>query len=141
MSVHNTASGLYSIASGNAAPSNAVAAMHDSLPTALVDAAATLAVGRASRVMVVVAEEPVAEPYRDFVPAESAFAAAFLLVADAQAADRDATRLTLTFAGNAAGDAAREQQGLALLRYLNGSDYTRPLVLGGERLRWMFAAA
>lgn len=141
MSVHNTAAGLYSIASGNAAPSNALAAMADSLPTALVDAGAALASGRASRIMVVVAEEPVADPYREFVAAEFAFAAAFLLVADSQAPDHAATRLTLEFARNVTGEIGAEQQGLALLRFLQRNERAQPLVLGGERLQWMFAAA
>jgi len=156
MSVHNTAAGLYTIASGNTAPSNAVAAMADSLPVALVDAAAAIASGRIKRIMVVVAEEPASAPYRAFLPAEFAYAAAFLLVADAAAPDQDTTRLSLTFSAaptvnsavnGAANDASddAEQQGLALLRFLLRQEHRRdgaqPLVLTGERLQWTFAAS
>jgi len=147
MSVHNTASGLYTINAGNTAPSNAVAAMADSLPVALIDAAAALASGRCSRIMVVVAEEPVAALYRDFVGPEFAYAAAFLLVAR-DSTDTVADGLTLSFARRAA-DAAtsNEQQGLLLLRYLlQGAmqapqDRAQALVLNGERLQWMLAAS
>jgi hypothetical protein len=152
MSVHNTAAGLYTIASGNTAPSNAVAAMADSLPVALVDAAAAIARGQIKRVLVVAAEEPAPAPYRDFLPPELAYAAAFLLVSDAAPADQDTVRLSLTFgavpeaksAANAACDDA-EQQGLALLRFLFRQEHRRDgaqaLVLKGERLQWTFAAS
>lgn len=142
MSVHNTASGLYSIASGNTAPSNAVAAMADSLPVALMDAAAVLASGRATRIMVVVAEEPIGAPYQNFVAQrEFAFAAAFLLVTGVAANDGDITRLTLTFGAQTSGRCDGEQQGLALLRFLHRGDGAPSLVLAGERLQWVFATS
>lgn len=150
MSVHNTASGLHSIASGNTAPSNALAAMADSLPAALIDAAAMIVNGRASRVLVVVAEEPVAAIYQDFVAPEFAFAAAFLLVKRTQVAKAtvtaDTTRLTLAFSAHPSERRDTEQQGLALLRFLYGQSSrepygqhpAQPLVLNGERLQWAF---
>jgi hypothetical protein len=57
LSVHNTASGLYAIASGNRAPSTAVAAGRDTLAMALVDAAGWLARGE-ERVLLVFGDEP-----------------------------------------------------------------------------------
>lgn len=65
LSVHNTASGLYSIASGNQAPSTAIAAGRDTLAMALIEA-----VGQSQRhgeaVLLVYANEPLPADYTAF---------------------------------------------------------------------------
>lgn len=64
LSVHNTASGLYSIVTGNTAPSTAIAAGADTLPMAIIEAIGQLQTHE--RVMLVYAEEPLPEDYRAF---------------------------------------------------------------------------
>lgn len=64
LSVHNTASGLYSITTGNTAPSTAIAAGCDTLPMAIIEAIGQLQ--QHEQVMVVYAEEPLPDDYRAF---------------------------------------------------------------------------
>lgn len=66
LSVHNTASGLYSIHTGNRAPSTAMAAGRDTLAAGVIEAAGRIRAGE-SRVLVVHADERPPEFYRPWV--------------------------------------------------------------------------
>jgi len=79
LSVHNTASGLYAIASGNRAPSTAVAAGADSLEMAIFEARGSIAHG-AERVLVVMADEPLPTCYAGFQPGRAAICSLALLI-------------------------------------------------------------
>jgi hypothetical protein len=125
LSVHNTASGLYSIASGNTAPSTAVAAGLDTLPMALVEAMGQLQ--RHEEVMVVYAEEPLPEAYRDFADGGSALLGLALRLGK-PGTGRDWQLQTTT------APAATGSPGLAFMRWLNSPGQT--VLLPGERRNW-----
>lgn len=130
LSVHNTAAGLYAIASGNRASATAVAAGADTLALAVVDAVGQLARG-ADAVMVVMADEPLPEFYRRWAEAGARrFALALLLE---PAAAGPAWRLERCAASAAAGEPA----GLGLLRLLNGVG--AELAVAGERGGWRWS--
>lgn len=79
LSVHNTASGLFSIQSDNQAPSTAIAAGHDTVAAALIEAGSQLACGQ-DRVLLVISEDLMPEIYRSFAAQEEQpVAAAFML--------------------------------------------------------------
>lgn len=79
LSVHNTAAGLYSIASGNQAASTALAAGRDTLPCAVTEAAGYLERGDQA-VIVVMADEQPPEFYRRWIDlAVPAYAIALML--------------------------------------------------------------
>ncbi len=79
LSVHNTASGLFSINSGNQSASTAIAAGHDTVVSALLEANAQLASGK-EKVLLVIAEETMPEVYASFAgDNEQPVAAAFVL--------------------------------------------------------------
>ena len=79
LSVHNTASGLFSIQTGNTAPSTAIAAGHDTVLSALVEACAQIACGH-DKVLLVISEDVMPEVYAPFQQeGEHSIAAAFLL--------------------------------------------------------------
>ncbi|MEI6859751.1 MAG: beta-ketoacyl synthase chain length factor [Shewanella sp.] len=65
-SVHNTASGIYSILTNNRAPSTSIAAGEESLPQALIEAYAQLHEDP-TPVLLVFGDQPVAEIYAHFV--------------------------------------------------------------------------
>ncbi|AQS38464.1 Beta-ketoacyl synthase, N-terminal domain [Shewanella psychrophila] len=65
-SVHNTASGIYSILTDNRAPSTSIAAGEESLPQALIEAYAQLNEDP-TPVLLVFGDQPVPEIYTDFV--------------------------------------------------------------------------
>lgn len=79
LSVHNTSSGLYTIAAKSTAPSTALAARLDSFEMGFVEAYACLASGREERVMLVFADVPLNPPFDQLVDYEPPFAAAFIL--------------------------------------------------------------
>lgn len=128
LSVHNTASGLYSIASGNTAPSTAIAAGRDTLAMAVIEAAGQLQ--QAERVMVVFADEPLPEDYREFADESTApFGLALLLGRAGTGTD-----WSLSTAPLPAAAAMPECAGLQLLRLLAGDG--RTLTTAGERSGW-----
>ncbi|MGI2259701.1 beta-ketoacyl synthase chain length factor [Shewanella sp. GXUN23E] len=65
-SVHNTASGLYTIAAGHAVPVTSVSAGEDSLHAGLIEAAAYLACHPQHTVLLVDFDEPMPAPYDRF---------------------------------------------------------------------------
>ncbi|HEY9034615.1 MAG TPA: beta-ketoacyl synthase chain length factor [Pseudomonadales bacterium] len=131
LSVHNTASGLYSIASGNTAPSTAIAAGRDTLAMAAVEAAGLLL--QHPQVLLVFADEPLPGDYREFADeSTAAFGLALLLNRDTG----DTWTLSATGSHTAATD---ECMGLALLRALaSGSGNA---CTAGERHGWLWAQA
>lgn len=78
LSVHNTASGLYAIHTGNTAPSTAVAAGKDTLPMAFLEAASLLQSHPA--VMLIYAEEPLPTLYQSFADQPEHLASVALLL-------------------------------------------------------------
>jgi hypothetical protein len=135
LSVHNTASGLYAIASGNRAPATAVAAGLDTLALAVIDAVGQLARGAAA-VMVVMADEPLPAFYQRWAEAGACrFALALLLE---PAGDGPAWQLArCDEAATGAADGEAEPHGLGVLRLLNGVGSER--VLAGERHSWRWS--
>jgi hypothetical protein len=80
MSVHNTASGLYSILSGNQQPTTSIAAGEATLEHCFIEAFAWLNAEKCNKVLVVYADEPVPEDYKSFIQyPEHPVAAAFLV--------------------------------------------------------------
>ncbi len=134
LSVHNTASGLYSIASGNKAASTAVAAGVDSLEAAVIDAVALLHRDSSGPVLVVLADEPLPEFYRPFDRGQArGFALALLLGPSGSAP----IKLALGFTEhNEASVPDDEQHGLQLLRFLCADDTS--LTCKGSRLSWLW---
>ncbi|MCF1431121.1 MAG: beta-ketoacyl synthase chain length factor [Shewanella sp.] len=65
-SVHNTASGLYTIAAGHAVPVTSVSAGEDSLHAGMIEAVAYLACHPQHTVLLVDFDEPTPEPYDRF---------------------------------------------------------------------------
>lgn len=130
LSVHNTGSGLYSIASGNTAPSTAIAAGRDSLAMALIEAAGQLQY--ATEVLVVFADEPLPENYAAF--ADENTAAFGLALRLAKAGDPGAQLTLRSIAQESACVTAPESAGLSVLRLLVGDDDR--IVVAGERSAW-----
>ena len=81
LSVHNTASGLYTITAKNTSPSTAVAARLDTFEVGFVEAASAIAAGREERVLVVYSDVPLQPPFDVLVDYEPPVATAFLLSA------------------------------------------------------------
>jgi len=80
MSVHNTASGLNSILTGNKAPSTSIAAGEATLENCFMEAYSILKQGFHKKVLVVYADEPVPDDYTQFIEhEEQPIAAAFLV--------------------------------------------------------------
>jgi hypothetical protein len=71
-SVHNASAGLFSIASGNRAPSSSVAAGADTFPCALLEAAARLARTSTPGVLLVMADEPLPPAFLHFADEKQA---------------------------------------------------------------------
>ncbi len=65
-SVHNTASGLFTIASKRAVPVNSIAACENSLPNAMIEAYAYLQQHPTHKVLLVDFDEPLPAPYEKF---------------------------------------------------------------------------
>lgn len=131
LSVHNTASGLYAIASGNRAPSSAVAAGRDTLPMALLDAAGWLVRGE-ERVLVVFGDEPLPGFYQPWqMPAIQPFALALLL------GQPGTGEFELTLERQAVGEGGNPDA--ALLPLLTG--VATSALQAGERCQWRWARA
>ena len=82
LSVHNTASGLFSIQSDNQLPSCAIAAGHDSVIAGLIEANVQLA-ARQERVLLVIFEDEMPDIYREFASAGDKPVALALLLTSA----------------------------------------------------------
>lgn len=131
MSVHNTASGLHSIANQDKSPSSAIASGTDTLESAFMDAAAFLRTHDASKVMLVVADDILPGPFTDLTEeSPPPYAAAFLL------SNRESiSQLSLGFDSGAADtEIPNEPHTLAVLRFLINKN--KQLTLRSDRLVW-----
>ncbi len=126
LSVHNTASGLFAMATGNRSASTALAAGRDTLPLAFVEAAGRLA-RDPQPLLLVFADEPLPDFYRHWQPQPARAFALALLLAPAPGA----AVLTLSRADTAAATPADPLALLPLL--LDDADQAR---CGGERGGW-----
>ncbi|HEX5055452.1 MAG TPA: beta-ketoacyl synthase chain length factor [Gammaproteobacteria bacterium] len=136
MSVHNTASGLYSIARQDKSASSAIASGIDSLESGFLDAAAALHAGpRDERLMLVIADEEPPEPF-GYIAGENgpAYAAAFLLT---KTESGNGISLAITGGRDESAEPREDEpHALSLLRFLiNGG---RELALKTDRLVWMW---
>jgi hypothetical protein len=141
LSVHNTASGLYSIASNNCEPSTAIAAGADTLALAVVEAAGALQ--HCERVLVVFADEPLPAHYTTASRCEMPHALALLLEKSA-AGPRYTLASSATLAsdpvlanGAAAASVPAESPALSAIRWL--CDERRELHVPGERRGWLWS--
>jgi hypothetical protein len=130
MSVHNTASGLYSIAQQDKSASSAVASGIDTLESGFLDAVCGLHATDEARMMLVIADERPPEPFAAIVDAElPAYAAAFLLTRN-----RSGPGITLKLSGDGTGEYSNEPHALSLLRFLINDE--PELTLKTDRLAW-----
>ncbi len=132
MSVHNTASGLFSIARKDTASSTAIAAGQATFETAFMEAAVLLTTGRARKVLLVISDEPAPVPFNEYQDEkEEAYAAAFLL---SHSNVGDIIALSMKTGQTEA--VSPEQHGLAFLRFfLNRKD---ELSVSGKRVSWQW---
>jgi hypothetical protein len=133
MSVHNTASGLYSIINNNTAATTALAGGVDGFEKAFVESVALLANGVCKKVLLVVADEPVPEQLLEYCQEPLVnYAAAFLLTQESLG-----QRVTLELQGKTteAGD-SRYPHALAFVRLLTGIE--EAYRVAGEQLVWQW---
>ncbi len=136
LSVHNTASGLYAICSGNTAPSTAIAAGRDTLAMAFIEAAGVLL--QHPEVLLVFADEPLPPDYASFTDEHTVpFGLALRLGRASTTSDQT---LSLTPASSEISNASEssisplpESMGLSVLRWLGG-DETHLHTQGHQRL-------
>jgi len=128
-SVHNTASGMYSIASKDHSPSTAIAAGMDTLEMGFIEASCQLASRKQNQVMLVLAEEPLHPHYRQYADMpEKSFALALLL------SNRD-KGLKLALKNESSDEQITSQQhGLSLISLLSGNKNN--LNTRSEHYRW-----
>lgn len=131
MAVHNTGSGLYSIANKDTSISTAIAGGIDSFQSAFIDCAAALATGKHEKVMLVMADQPLPSPLQPFADEQDVhYAAAFLF-----SSATSGTPITLNMTEpDTTTDSPQLPHTLAFLRFLH-SDKPQ-LQLAGDRLGW-----
>lgn len=137
LSVHNTASGLYSIASGNQAPSSAIAAGIDTLEMAVIDALGHLQREPNQAILLVLADEPLPEFYQNYDQENALpYSVALLLGANSHPSANSSNLHTLsTQAKQVSAEPLKPlPHGLQLLRYLLSD--AQSCLLPGERLSW-----
>jgi hypothetical protein len=132
LSVHNTASGLNSIATGNRAPSTALAAGQDTLVAGVIEALGRIHAG-AERVLLVHADERVPEFYRPWVEDRPAVFALGLLLSSPVPGAAWSLERARDPAPEAADDSA---PGLAFMHILAGG--RDRLHAAGERNAWLW---
>jgi hypothetical protein len=120
LSVHNALAGLLSIARHNAAGHTTIAAGEDTFRSGLIEAAACLMERPGDPILLVYADEPLAEPYNELQSGkELRLALALLLTAPRH----DSADVVLSFTGIARpieGESASEQA-LGFIRFLQRS--------------------
>ncbi len=132
MSVHNTASGLFSIARKDTASSTAIAAGQATFAAAFMEAAVLLTIEQAKKVLLVICDEPTPAPFNEYLDEkEQTYAAAFLL------SNKDAGDIiALSLQSGQIEPIFPEQHGLAFLRFfLNQTD---ELSVPNERVSWQW---
>jgi hypothetical protein len=130
LSVHNTTSGLFSIANENVAPSTALAGGEHSLEAGFLEALGILQNNDQGKVLLVIADEYIHEIYRSILPQpQPPVALAFLLTRSGRG-----TELELTL-GPARQKDVPEGSGDHALEFMRWflTDTKGPLVLAGNR--------
>jgi len=131
MSVHNTSSGMYTIARKDQSPSLALAAGSDTFASAFAEAVAVLHSGRSDKVMLVVVDELLPDLFSEFESRGAcSYAAAFLLSRDENAG----RTMSFSIGGRSVNTEPSEPQAISFLRFLLKED--KQLLLGGERVSW-----
>ena len=130
LSVHNTASGLYTITAENRSPATAIAARLDSFEMGFVEAAAMLMAGREDRVLLVYADAPLKPPFEVLVDYEPPVSGAFVLTT----APTDTT-LTLTMEPRAQREISKEAHFPRFMRFLLDADH-EDIEFVTDRLLW-----
>ena len=132
MSVHNTASGLFSIARKDTASSTAIAAGQMTFETAFMEAGVLLTTGRTKKVLLVISDEPAPVPFNEYKDEkEQTYAAAFLL-SHSGVGDIMALSMKTSFME----PVLSEQHCLAFLRFFvnQGNELSIP----GKRVSWQW---
>ncbi len=132
LSVHNTASGLNSIATGNRAPSTALAAGQDTVAAGVIEAVGRIHAG-AERVLLVHADERMPEFYRPWAEERPVvFALGVLLCPPVPGAAWSLER----YRGPSAAEGPGGTPGLAFMQLIAGG--RDRLLMAGERNPWLW---
>ena len=130
LSVHNTASGLFSIAHQNTLPTTAIAGGKDSFEAGFLEAAAVLRSGECEKILLVIADEPLPEPIDSFLQDDAiSYAAAFLF----SKAEKGQC-ISLSMGEDVQADSDAMPHALAFLKFLLEGEAS--LALAGERFTW-----
>ncbi len=133
LSVHNAASGLYSIATGNRGPATALAAGDRTFLMGLCDALLTLHQENVERVLYVCSDERVAEV---FLPAESVQPSPYalaLMLGKADQASGARLSVTMQFDENESDSAGGWQHATKFAKWLAGPEPSLSLCASGTR--------
>ncbi|MBT5231873.1 MAG: beta-ketoacyl synthase chain length factor, partial [Methylococcales bacterium] len=134
LSVHNTASGLYSISTKNTLPSSAISAGVDTLVMGLTEAYAQISTGEHSQVLLVVFDEPLTQTFTEFSDTPEKTFALCLLISNKSGG----RTLTLTSQAKQVGITMKEPQGISLIRMLRAREQSVQTIPGG-RFDWQWA--
>ena len=133
LSVHNAASGLYSIARGDTKPSVSIAAGRDTLIEGMREAAMLLAEGEINTVLVIVADEPLPSYLLQYADEQQRpFALAILL--SKMDVDKGCSFTALYDQQQKVG--SKEPQSLEFIRFMLSG--TNPVVMPGARCDWQW---
>jgi len=131
LSVFNTALGLYSIVTGNKAPSTMVVAGEDTFGCALIEAALHLARFPGTQVLLVFFDEPLPEPLdRMDEPDSETFSMALLLAAGPK------PNLAVDFSHNESGSGGLHNPGLGFLKFWLAEQQTGQLSTTRTAWQW-----
>jgi hypothetical protein len=140
MSVHNTASGLFSIARKDTASSTAIAAGKATFESAFMEAAALLKTQQAKIVLLVISDEPAPVPFNEYQDEkEQIYAAAFLL---SNSGVGDVIALSMKTGQIYGAPDFQEQHALTFLRFFLNFNLNKKneheLLIPGERISWQW---
>lgn len=136
LSVHNTASGLFSIATQNHAPVTAIASRKDTFGYGWLEAAQLLYQDAERPVLLVMTDEPLSDVYRQYADEmEESYAFAFLLSAKGKHQQLEVACESMTKPKD---DTTRPPLAVEFYRWwLQGADL--PLSLAGQRNTWQWS--
>lgn len=133
LSVHNTNSGIFSIARKDHSPSTAISAAENSLMMGLIEAVGQLTEGRHSEVLVVISDAPLPDPLSLFQESFAhPYGAAFLISQD----ENSGESFTLTPEQTAPEQASQLPQALLLVRQLLNK--TRSFLISTPESHWQW---
>ncbi|WP_144393759.1 beta-ketoacyl synthase chain length factor [Pleionea sediminis] len=136
MSVHNTASGLYSILTGNKQPSTSIAAGVQTLEQCFIEAYGWLKSEESDRVLVVIADEPVPGNYEQFIDYQEYSVAAAFLVSLNKPNDEPARKANLKLTSCSATLKCSEMPVLSLLRLMLSENDDCQVINGNSNWCW-----